>query len=66
MGAQARRQHPGGDLEELERSPVLACTVVTAWRRRMLCMSAKAFGSDWAQLDAGRFQFREPLKSKGG
>jgi hypothetical protein len=24
-------------------------------------MSAQAFGSDWAQLDAGTFRFRDPL-----
>jgi len=27
----------------------------------VLCMSANAFGSDWAQLEAGTFQFRDPL-----
>src|SRR5438046_10756998 len=26
----------------------------------VLCMSANAFGSDWAQLEAGTFQFRDP------
>ena len=34
----------------LERSRVL-----------VLCMSANAFGSDWAQLEAGTFRFRDPL-----
>ncbi|MGD0537306.1 MAG: toll/interleukin-1 receptor domain-containing protein [Verrucomicrobiota bacterium] len=26
----------------------------------VLCMSANAFGSDWAQLEAGTFRFRDP------
>jgi hypothetical protein len=36
--------------EGLERSRVL-----------VLCMSANAFGSDWGQLEAGTFRFRDPL-----
>lgn len=27
----------------------------------LLCMSAHAFGSDWAQLESGTFRFRDPL-----
>ena len=27
----------------------------------VLCMSAHAFGSDWAQLQAATFRFRDPL-----
>ena len=27
----------------------------------VLCMSAQAFGSDWAQLESGTFRFRDPL-----
>jgi WD40 repeat protein len=27
----------------------------------VLCMSAHAFGSDWAQLESGTFRFRDPL-----
>ncbi len=27
----------------------------------VLCMSAHAFGSDWAQLEARTFRFRDPL-----
>src|SRR5207245_3449431 len=27
---------------------------------RSLCMSAQAFGSEWAQLKAGTFRFRDP------
>ncbi len=34
--------------EGLERSRVL-----------VLCMSANAFGSEWAQLEAGTFRFRD-------
>ena len=36
--------------EGLERSRVL-----------VLCMSAHAFGSEWAQLESGTFRFRDPL-----
>ena len=27
----------------------------------VLCLSAHAFGSDWASLEAGTFRFRDPL-----
>ena len=37
----------------LERSRVL-----------VLCMSANAFGSDWAQLESGTFRFRNPLNQE--
>lgn len=37
----------------LERSRVL-----------VLCMSANAFGSDWATLEAGTFRFRDPLNKE--
>src|SRR5882672_6752828 len=39
--------------EGLERSRVL-----------VLCMSASAFGSDWAQLESGTFRFRDPLNKE--
>ncbi|MEA3208584.1 MAG: hypothetical protein QOE70_1641 [Chthoniobacter sp.] len=39
--------------EGLERSRVL-----------VLCMSAQALGSDWAQLESGTFRFRDPLKKE--
>jgi hypothetical protein len=39
--------------EGLEHSRVLA-----------LWMSANAFGSDWAQLEAGTFRFRDPLNQE--
>jgi hypothetical protein len=39
--------------EALERSRVL-----------VLCMSANAFGSDWAQLESGTFRFRDPLNQE--
>jgi hypothetical protein len=28
------------------------------------CLSAHAFGSDWAQLEAGTFRFRDPLNKE--
>ena len=30
----------------------------------LLCMSTNAFGSDWAQLEAGTFRFRDPLNKE--
>lgn len=30
----------------------------------VLCMSANAFGSEWAQLEAGTFRFRDPLNKE--
>src|SRR6059036_3250146 len=39
--------------EGLEKSRVL-----------VLCMSANAFGSDWAQLESGTFRFRDPLNKQ--
>ena len=47
--------------EGSEHSRVLAYPAVASVRRRMLCMSANAFDSDWAQLEAGTFRFRDPL-----
>jgi hypothetical protein len=44
------RSIPAKIEEGLERSRVL-----------VLCMSETAFGSDWAQLEAGTFRFRDPL-----
>ncbi len=32
-----------------------------ASRVLVLCMSANAFGSDWAALEAGTFRFRDPM-----
>jgi len=29
-----------------------------------LCLSVNAFGSDWAQLEAGTFRFRDPLNQE--
>ena len=33
-------------------------------RVRVLCMSANAFGSDWALLESGTFRFRDPLNKE--
>ena len=30
----------------------------------VLCLSANAFGSDWAQVEAGTFRFRDPLNKE--
>ena len=40
-------------IEELEGSRVL-----------VLCISANAFGSDWAQLEPGTFRYRDPLNKE--
>ncbi len=33
-------------------------------RELVLCMSAHALGSDWAQLESGTFRFRDPLNKE--
>jgi hypothetical protein len=33
-------------------------------RVMVICMSANAFGSDWAQLEGGTFRFRDPLNKE--
>ena len=49
-----RNQSKTAKIEEgLERSRVL-----------VLCISANAFGSDWAQLEPGTFRFRDPLNKE--
>src|ERR1035438_5446514 len=30
----------------------------------VLCMSASAFGEEWAQLEAGTFRFRDPVNQE--
>lgn len=30
----------------------------------LLCRSANAFGSDWAQLESGMLRFRDPLNQE--
>ena len=41
---------------------------IKEWQERsrvlVLCMSAQAFGSDWAQLESGTFRFRDPLNKE--
>ena len=32
----------------------------------VLCMSEHAFGSDWAELEASTFRFRDPLNNERG
>ena len=46
-------QSCGGTREGLEHPRVLACPAEAGRRRRVLCLSAPAFGLDWAQLEAG-------------
>jgi small GTP-binding protein len=49
----ARDNVPDKIEEGLEHSRVL-----------VLCMSANAFGSEWTQLEAGTFRFRDPLEKE--
>jgi hypothetical protein len=49
MGAQAGRQHP---VEDRGRDGAFACAG-----------AVHAFGSDWAQLEAGTFQARQAFDS---
>jgi len=44
---------PAKNEEGLDRSRVI-----------VLCMSAQAFGSDWARLEASTFRFRDPLNKE--
>ena len=53
MGVQPGDSIPAKIEAGLERSRML-----------VLCMSANAFGSDWAQLEAGTFRFRDPLNKE--
>ena len=48
--------------EGLEHSRVLACPAIASSRRRMLCMSANAFGSDWAQFRLAGSQLSTSLR----
>jgi small GTP-binding protein len=54
MGNSSRRQHSG---EDRGRARALPCA-------RALHVGAQAFGSDWAQLEAGTFRFRDPLNKE--
>ncbi len=56
----------GEPSERFGRSRVLACAAVAPGRRRMLCMSANAFGSDpdCSGLEIGTFRFRELLNQE--
>jgi len=47
------RERAGVREEALDHSRVL-----------VLCMSANAFGSEWAQLEASTFRFRDPLNQE--
>ncbi len=47
------KQYLKTSLHWLERSRVL-----------VFCMSANAFGSDWAQLESSTFRFRDPLNKE--
>ncbi len=49
---------PGDSIPaKIEEGLELSCVLV-------LCMSANAFGSDWAQLESGTFRFRDPLNKE--
>ena len=48
----------------LDRIPAKIEEGLAHSRVLVLCMSAHAFGSDWAQLEAGTFRFRDPLNKE--
>jgi len=58
---------PGDSLSPGERARVRASQTEEGLERSrvlVLCMSANAFGSDWAQLESGTFRFRDPLNQE--
>ena len=58
---------PGDSLSSGERARVRASKFEEGLERSrvlVLCMSAHAFGSDWAQLESGTIRFRDPLNKE--
>ncbi|MFI5364282.1 MAG: TIR domain-containing protein [Candidatus Binatia bacterium] len=58
---------PDDSLSLRERARVRAAKIEDGLehsRVLVLCMSAHAFGSEWAQLEAGTFRFRDPLNKE--
>ncbi len=58
---------PGVSISPGERVRVRASKIEEGLehsRVLVLCMSANAFGSEWAQLEAGMFRFRDPLNQE--
>ena len=58
---------PGDSLSPGERARVRASQIeegLEQLRVLVLCISASAFGSDWAQLESGTFRFRDPLNKE--
>jgi len=64
-GAGAGGRRPGeGRGEKPDSIPAKIEAGLEHSRVLVLCMSANAFGSDWAQLEAGTFRFRDPLNQE--
>jgi WD40 repeat protein len=58
---------PGDSISLRERARVRAAKIEEGLERSrvlVLCMSVNAFGSDWAQLEASTFRFRDPLNKE--
>jgi hypothetical protein len=52
------------ELKPGDRIPAKIEEGLESSRVLVLCMSANAFGSEWAQLEAGTFRFRDPLNKE--
>jgi hypothetical protein len=52
------------EIKPAESIPAKIETGLEHSRVLVLCMSADAFGSDWAQLEASMFRFRDPLNKE--
>src|SRR5260221_10434149 len=57
---------PGGSIERTQSKTAKIEEGLERSRVLVLCMSANAFGSDWAQLESGTFRFRDPLNKERG
>ena len=59
----AERLRPDGSPKNTQLSTQLSAGMERS-RVLVLCMSANAFGSDWAQWESGTFRFRDPLNKE--
>ena len=55
---------PGDSIEKNQSKTAKIEEGLKHSRVQVLCMSAHAFGSDWAQLESGTFRFRDPLNKE--
>ena len=55
---------PGDSIEETQSKTAKIEEGLERSRVPVPCMSANAFGSDWAQVESGTFRFRDPLNKE--